>query len=143
MGANYYARRILTEDEIRKTLEDVEMYLRGKLEAIERVDFVAGQIHLGKKSSGWQFHWQENKNCYDCNLKSIKKYLYRKDIIIYDEYGGILTPDEFFEKIESSLYRDENHIDCEDYHRMNPELPICRTQFTSEDGLRFDTTEFS
>lgn len=143
MGTNYYARRILTEDEIRKTLEEVEMYLRGELEAIERFDFIADKIHLGKLSSGWQFHWMQNLDCYDCNLESIKKYLYRQDIIIYDEYGGIFTPDEFFQEIGPSLYRDENHIDCEDYHRMNPESLICRTQFASEDGLRFDTTEFS
>jgi hypothetical protein len=85
-----------------------------------------GEIHLGKRSVGWKFLWNPNwykirqghsekinledghskyewvedgykvAKFYDLNKKSIKKFIDRKDIEIYDEYGEKQDKDEFF-----------------------------------------------
>ena len=52
-------------------------------------------IHLGKKSSGWQFTWNHNNWKYYNDMNSILKFL-RKGRVV-DEYGVEFLPDEFFE----------------------------------------------
>lgn len=89
-------------------------------------DHVGGEIHLGKRSGGWKFLWNPNwyeekhghteweeveKGCsighfvaepstvfkfYDLTKKSIKKFIDREDVEIYDEYGEKQDKDEFF-----------------------------------------------
>lgn len=106
MGTNYYARR------------------KGK------------EIHLGKRSYGWQFHWQNQPKYYEPNFLSLLNFLLNPDWVIYDEYGIPFTVIEFLEsEVGDSLYCDKRHKNgCEEYSEF---------EYLSIDGLRFSDDEFS
>lgn len=86
-----------------------------------------GIVHLGKRSGGWKFLWNPNwyrlplmhtekiktgENSYryipvddgfnvfkfyELNRESIKNFINRKNVTIYDEYGEIQNKEEFFD----------------------------------------------
>ena len=87
--------------------------------------YVGGEIHLGKRSGGWKFLWNPNyykvlkghmewedieggkrghwvddgfevAKFYDLTKESIKKFIDREDIVIYDEYGDKQDKEEFW-----------------------------------------------
>ena len=122
------------------------------------------QIHLGKSSCGWQFKWQMYKNSeyekdqehnskflyYEPNLESIKAFLYDTEHwIIADEYGKVLTPDEFLEEIKPVLYKTDDLYDDHSYAADPTQVHsqwepyFLSQQHTSEDGLRWTFDEFS
>ena len=133
MGTNFYARIIPKKKDIDNTLKIIRNYLIGislKIDTDPIYD-MSEVIHLGKRSAGWQFLWQKNDKYYQDNLKSIKEFLSRKDVIIYDEYGDKFTVDELFNKeLKDWLYNDESHINLRQY-------------YYTKDGLRFATGYFS
>lgn len=104
-------------------------------------------IHLGKRSYGWQFLWDyHNGKFYKASLKSIKEFIRYNNGWIEDEYGQTFTMEEFFnDEIGDRLYLDENHCDAYQYHKNHPEEPlhynIHEHEFQSEDGLRFSYDE--
>lgn len=146
MGTNFYARIIPKEKDIDNTLKVIREYLIGINPNIttDVVEEITQRIHLGKRSAGWQFLWQENNKYYKDNLKSIKKFLSRKDVLIYDEYGTKFTVDELFdEELKDCLYNDKNHINTEQYYKKYPQDRVYDTeQWTTKDGLRFTNREF-
>jgi hypothetical protein len=52
---------------------------------------------LGKRSCGWQFLWAPNPQWYDNTKASIDKFLRREDVVLYNEYGEYLTPEQVWE----------------------------------------------
>lgn len=90
-------------------------------------ELTGGEVHLGKNSSGWKFLWnpniyQRNKGhmewkeiekghkighyvpdgydvlkVYDLNKESIKAFIDREDVEIYDEYGDKQDKEQFWE----------------------------------------------
>lgn len=160
--------------------------------------FVGGEVHLGKRSGGWKFLWNPNwykvikghseveeisefskryhwvedgfdvSKYYDLTKESLKKFIDRDDVEIYDEYGEKQDKEEFWDMALSWGYDKENiGWDGETYEEwereQNPNhrtydyetdyskfLKECgfklnkyNTDFYS-DGLRFATcTEFS
>ena len=87
--------------------------------------YVGGEIHLGKWSGGWKFLWNPNWykllkghteweefeggrsghwvddgydvfKYYDLTKKSIKEFIDREDVLIYDEYGELQEDKEEF-----------------------------------------------
>lgn len=211
MGTNYYARIIPTakrksqlchlinvSNDFHKIINEINLTY-GSFE-VSCGEPVGGEIHLGKRSSGWKFlwnpnwykvlnghlEWTDNGNgsrsgtwveepysiykVYDLNKESIKKFIDRKDVEIWDEYGEKQNKEEFWqmalswitnsngsESFDSLSYeayeREENprwktYTCSGDYINMLKEQGI---QFISEtksdfysDGLRFaTTTEFS
>lgn len=112
MGTNYY--RIPTEAEVEerknkllKSIQEMEL----TPENIER-DFSICQgktewdwhspweeftkeikVHLGKRSSGWQFCWNFNDNRHYHNRKTLLDFI-RKGRVV-DEYGKEISVDEF------------------------------------------------
>lgn len=147
MGTNFYARRLPTEEERILIQERLSKYLTGESndsDIWQDCDNL-NSIHLGKRSSGWQFHWQTS-NFYEQNLESIKAFLSRTDVVIYDEYEQIFTVDEFFnEEIGDILYNDPvRAINGEQYNKMHPsQYNDPSFEWTSEDGLRFSERDFS
>lgn len=141
-----------------RTVNDLSVELESTVEKLQP------KIHLGKSSHGWQFLWQYHpKGGYDLkgkdyelkgkyyedNLESIKKFLSQEDIRIIDEYGKKFTFEEFFKEIGWKLYKTDelydltsyyNHLDAtgEHYHRFGESR-----EWTSADGLRFTSDEFS
>ena len=152
--------------------------------------FAGGEIHLGKRSGGWKFLWNPNWykqvkgryengqyiddgfdvfRYYDLTKESLKKFIDREDVIIYDEYGDKQDKEEFWNMALNWGYNkdEEEGWDGEAYEewemKQNPNYKPIRhetdyskfieqcgfktnkykTDFYS-DGLRFATcTDFS
>jgi len=134
MGTNFYCAYRITPEK-HKTLQellDKNMYK----ELIDTLMNFTKEIHIGKRSCGWQFLFESGP--WECNLQSIKDFLSQPDIEIYDEYGIYFTSEEFWKEIEDCLYRDENHGNAKDYDKKYPSgYCVAPYEFTSEDGLRF------
>lgn len=158
--------------------------------------FVGGEIHLGKRSGGWKFlwnpnwyklikghsevapnprtyHWVEYRfevfKYYELTKESIKNFIDREDVVIYDDYGVQQDKEEFWNMaLNWGHNKDEKEgLDGEAYEewemKRNPKYKPIRhetdyskfieqcgfktnkykTDFYS-DGLRFATsTDFS
>jgi hypothetical protein len=158
MGTNFYCKHIPTEEEYNKMQEALTNQQLDKLE--ELLNEAKKEYHIGKRSYGWQFLFAphiklrvgfENSgkavSPWENTLASLKEYLSRPDVEIYDEYGRKFTPDEFWnEEVGESLYNDpEHYINGEQYYEKYPEEKrysfLSDTEFTTEEGLRFSTDE--
>lgn len=64
MGTNYYAKY-------------------NKCECCNRYD----KLHLGKSSMGWKFMFKSNTEKYN-NFKEFCKFIRRKDVEVWDDYGN-------------------------------------------------------
>lgn len=157
--------------------------------------YIGGEIHLGKRSGGWKFLWNPNYykiikghveqeqfnggqyghwvedgfdvfKYYDLTKKSIKKFIFRKDVQIYNEYGEKQEKRKFWKMALSWGYeRNDIGWDGESYEewekKQNPnrrsydyltdygrfliecgfKLNKYNTDFYS-DGLRFATSTY-
>ena len=57
-----------------------------------------GGIHIGKCSAGWVFHFQAHQN-----LETVEKFKeLTKEGYIYDEYGDLISSEEFWEIVENT-----------------------------------------
>lgn len=158
MGTNFYAKHIPTEEEYNKMQEALTNRQLDKLE--ELIHDAKKEYHIGKRSGGWQFLFAphvklrsgfhnsgEVVSPWENTLESIKEYLSRPDVEIYDEYGNKFTPEQFWnEEIGECLYNDpENCINGEQYYKKYPNqrsgLFMEDTEFTTDEGLRFSTDE--
>lgn len=167
MGTNFYFIPKISDEDVQdiltnaKKLAESKNYLDLK-ELKSKVYKTVTEIHLGKRSGGWQFLWNHNDlKYYNPDLKSIKEFLEENEGIIYDEYGDFYTVEQFFnEEIKNCLYKDSNHVDSKTYRKEHPnepyhnptskELHYKNNIYNSNYGeflinkLRFaDTTEFS
>lgn len=151
MGTNFYLRRKLTIKENRKILDfinskymeftnqvvnniyNIESFLDTFTREVtnETKEYIK-EIHIGKRSYGWQFLWDyHSSKYYKANLKDIKKFLANPDYEIVDEYGRVYTLTQFFdEEVGESLYKGKNGLE---------EGP--NSYFFISDGLRFSIYE--
>lgn len=158
MGTNFYCKHIPTEEEYKKMQEALTNKQLDKLE--ELLHDAKKEYHIGKRSCGWQFLFAPHIKIregfsnsgqvvspWENKLESIKEYLSRPDVIIYDEYGTEFTPEQFWNKeIGYCLYNDpENSINGEQYDKKHPNkrsgISLDSMEFTTEEGLRFSTDE--
>lgn len=149
MGTNFYCKKIdrKRREEFSENLDYLCSYIKHKIndpcidlkekiqEFLEDNFEFEQEIHLGKRSYGWQFLWDyHNGKYFNPNLESIKGFLLQKDIVIYDEYGNFYTTDQLFnDEIASCLYKDSMHDDG-----MNGEYA---EYYFKSDGLRFSKFE--
>lgn len=149
MGTNYYVHIKLSESEKErlKRLIDEDNISELKYSLPEY------EIHIGKSSGGWQFLFNHNNNeYYERTRESIDSFIRDEDHIFMDEYGDLMDPDEFWEKVDSkkdlwdhkayneAIKRGEVH-GVSEYHISIHDM---RTHDFHENGLRFsDSTEFS
>lgn len=168
MGTNFYFIPKISDEAVdnilikAKKLDKNRNYSDVKDLYNELQDVLDTEIHLGKRSCGWQFLWNHNDlKYYKPDLKSIKKFLEESEGIIYDEYGDSYTVEQFFnEEIKDYLYKDSNHTDAKTYIKEHPNEPYYNLDskelhfknhiYNSDYGeflinkLRFaDVTEFS
>lgn len=106
------------------------------------------ELHIGKRSCGWQFIFQANGiNCHvpwQSNLESLIQYLKSdKDIRIIDEYDRIYSVDDFLSEIKDSLYHDKNHININDIEDNVDQFNLLATEYESIDGTRWCSSDFS
>ena len=150
MGTNFYCRKIDRKYRkmFSKDLSTLNEYVllninNPKINLLEEVNrFISDycdfekEIHLGKRSYGWQFLWDyHNGRYFNPNLYSIKEFLSQDDIIIYDEYENFYEVEQLFnDELSDCLYKDAIHDDG-----MSGEYS--KYFFKSEDGLRFSKFE--
>lgn len=155
MGTNYYLKHIPTTEEHEKMQN--ALFKKQYDSLLEIIHETCRTYHIGKQSGGWQFLFAPNKSirvgCYDDypnpwnnSLESLQKVLSDSNYQIRNEYGEILTPEEFWESIR--LYNDpETAINISQYYQKHPR-PVSNgydyfspenTEFTTEEGLRFST----
>lgn len=146
MGTNFYARIIPKEEDIKRVHRIIDGYLTGNTLEIDDdiLKDTVQKIHLGKRSSGWQFLWQANPKYYQDNLESIKEFLSRDDVIIYNEYEERFTLEKFLDKeIGYCLYNDpEYFMNGRQYAEKHNESFDDFGEWTTEDGLRFVKRDF-
>lgn len=118
-------------------IDNTELDLVEKVkEFIESNSDLEEEIHLGKRSYGWQFLWDYHDGKYfNSNLDSIKEFLSQDNIIIYDEYENFYEVEQLFnDELSNCLYKDAMHDDGMDGE-------YSEYYFKSEDGLRFSKFE--
>lgn len=146
MGTNFYARIIPKEEDIKRVHRIIDGYLTGNTLEIDDdiLKDSVQKIHLGKRSCGWQFLWQNNPKYYDDNLESIKEFLSRDYVIIYNEYEERFTLEKFLDKeIGYCLYNDpEYFMNGRQYAEKHNESFDNFGEWTTEDGLRFVKGDF-
>ena len=107
-------------------------------------EFVNGtRVHLGKRSGGWKFLWNWNKQKYYKSKEELLDFVRSGRIV--DEYGEEISAEEFIEMALS--WGQEDGWDSESYHRDNPDSRSIWSNEKHEeyiDGLRVSTsTDFS
>lgn len=161
-----------------------EMY--GRLERTFDNELIGSEVHLGKASGGWKFLWNPNvyvvRNChmeevngsrryisdpdtplylYPLTKQGLHDFIFRDDVLIYDEYEELQDKEEFWQMALSHGQKDG--WDAARYEKEYPKHIYSVTgeltdllkaegyQFTSmsnsdfySDGLRFaGYTDFS
>jgi hypothetical protein len=158
MGTNFYLRKRISD---RDKLIIIDKILNNDYKSA--IQMIPSDIHIGKRSGGWRFHWDHNYfNYYRPNKESLIEWLHSG--IILDEYGEIFTFDQFWdEEVGNCLtkgwdmqsYADEhgpsNYWDP--YSRKQELLRRCpeleNIEFTNQgdfyiDGLRYSVlTDYS
>ena len=124
-----------------------EMY--GRLEkSYDNDELLGGEVHLGKASGGWKFLWNPNvyvvRNGHMEDVSGARKYIpdpntslylypltkqglhdfiFREDVLIYDEYDELQDKEEFWKMALSWGYEKEDKgwdaVSYEDYERKN------------------------
>lgn len=110
MGTNVYCTKKLDQkkkDEIIKkvleseTIPELADYIRSLQFSDPAESSISeyAEIHVGKRSGGWKFCFSEDLLRF-CAAKwdSIYKFLSRFDLKLYNEYGEVLTPEQFKEE---------------------------------------------
>ena len=117
-----------------------EMY--GKIEENwETQEIIGGIVHLGKRAGGWKFLWNPNvfvirhghvedkngqrrwveepstgKYLYPLTKQGLHDFIFRKDVLVYDEYHELQDKDEFWQMALSWGYgRDNEGWDAASY----------------------------
>lgn len=158
MGTNFYCRKIPTASEMTEMQKTLAERQYDKLQ--ELISNSAKEYHIGKRSGGWQFlfapHIKRRSGFSDSGqivspweetISSIKKYLSRDDIEIYNEYGEKFSFYDFWnEEIGYCLFNDpEKYINSEQYYKkypsQNSHIFLEPMEFTTEEGLRFSTDQ--
>lgn len=167
MSTNFYIRKKLSKhqrervsselihvvDDIQKTKDEIlDLVKHDDFHLIERkvkdlqnildtfsyhMEKETEEIHLGKRSCGWQFLWDYHDGKYfPANFEGIKTFLHSNEIEIWNEYNERFTADEFLnDEVGHCIYEGMNSKNTKDsYGSPSP------YEFYS-DGLRFSKSE--
>ena len=128
MGTNFYCRRIPTQDQL---TEIADLVCNQQIDdAINKLHEVNKQIHICKRSSGWQIGFDHNNGEYwKPTRESLNAFISQPDIIIFDEYKKEYTVEEFWDAIDEHN-RDPNNNwdstkDIEEQIKANCSCFIC------------------
>ena len=128
MGTNFYCRRIPTQDQLN---EIANLVCNHQIDdAIDKLHEVNKQIHICKRSSGWQIGFDHNNGEYwQPTRESVNAFISQSDIIVFDEYKKEYTVEEFWDAINEHN-RDPNNNwdstkDIEEQINSNCSCVIC------------------
>lgn len=107
MGTNYYRIKEIPKEK-RKAIHDMLDSVLDRLaykwaleEKIEEVD-KEHRTHICKTSFGWQVCFDHNwGKYYQPNRKSLEQFLKEPNTHIEDEYGQIISPEEFWNIVDA------------------------------------------
>ena len=145
MGTNFYTKIIDSKEEKESLKRTFNSFLKGKISKDALISVINNsnkEIHLGKRSGGWQFLWDHNNGkYYDLSLKDIESFIKDKCFnTVYDEYGDFYSWKEFITKeIGSFLYKDNNHFNGESYEKYVIENPLEKWNTIGEIRLARET----
>lgn len=143
MGTNIYARVNPPKAErekfvlkVKEIVESDDLFSLSKLEdLLQEFAWDYPKVHLGKRSSGWQFLLAPNPKWYDNTKASIDKFLRRDDVVLFNEYGEYLTPEQVWEE-----YANTEGFTHESYLLQHPErrkyYKGMSVEAITEEGLR-------
>lgn len=99
MGTNFYCKRIPTQDQLN---EIADLVVNGTIdEAIDKLHEVNKEIHICKRSCGWQVGFDHNNGEYwKPTRQSLEEFLSQPDIVIIDEYKKEYTYEEFWKEMD-------------------------------------------
>lgn len=99
MGTNFYCKRIPTQDQLNSI---ADLVVNKKIDdAIDKLHEVNKEIHICKRSSGWQIGFDHNNGEYwKPTRQSLEEFLSQSDIMIIDEYKKEYTYEEFWKEID-------------------------------------------
>ena len=128
MGTNFYVRIKASEQQkqaLRETFEDF-IDRRSNCEFLELLEDFNKEIHLGKRSCGWQFLWNHNNGkYYDLTLDSIKEFVEANNGLVWDEYGDSYDWNTFInDEIGYCLYKIEGLHNGESYENWVLSQPL-------------------
>ena len=163
MGTNFFLRHKATLEQKKriKNFVDEDNFDN----AIQVIKESTKIIHVGKRSYGWQFlfdlhrnkEWEDDEGGIeiepnDFSLETVQKYINDNvtsgEWVLEDEYGEEFTPEQFWkEEVGESLYNDpEHYINGKQYDAKHPDerhYYLENTEYTTKDGLRYDTRWFA
>lgn len=124
MGTNIYARVNPPKAErekfvlkVKEIVDSDDLFALSKLEELlQEFAWDYPRVHLGKRSGGWKFLWAPNPKWYDNTKASIDKFLRRDDVVLFNEYGVYLTPEQVWEE-----YANTEGFTHESYLLQHPE----------------------
>ncbi len=118
MSTSYYAYikiKPSVKDELKKAIDEDNLI---ELESLH--ENVEMGIPVGHRAGGWKFSWSPyNKHIKTLDVKGIKEFVYRDDVVIYNEYREIMNKDEFLEMAFN--WGKDDGWDSETYHKEHPD----------------------
>lgn len=110
MGTNFYCKRIPTQEQLNSI---ADLVVNKKIdEAIDKLQEVNKEIHICKRSCGWQIGFDHNNGeYYQPTRKSLEEFLSQPDIKIIDEYKNEYTYEEFWKEIDKHNANPHNNWD--------------------------------
>ena len=110
MGTNFYCKRIPTQEQLNSI---ADLVINEKIdEAIDKLHELDKEIHICKRSCGWQIGFDHNNGeYYQPTRKSLEEFLSQPDIKIIDEYKNEYTYEEFWKEIDKHNADPHNNLD--------------------------------
>lgn len=136
----------------------------------ETQEITGGVVHLGKRSSGWKFLWDPNiyifrhghseeingqivwveepntdKYLYPLTKQGLHDFIFREDVLIYDEYHKLQDKEEFWQM--ALEWGQKDGWDAASYEKVYPHnnYPITGelTDFLKSEGYKFTSNSNS
>lgn len=159
MSTNFYLIRRAPRSKKQELIDLIENdHLTEAREVLSEI-CTETNIHLGKRSGGWQFCWYLNdEKYYGASEKDIRAFINNEvrthNAQIVDEYGAVFTEDQFWNEEIGPCLREgisivDNGYYCNNYSWRDDAPDLFKKysaniygDFISEDGLKFSINEF-
>lgn len=116
MSTTYYVRKKLSKEEKKEIKKYIDKDLYDDVERLMCESCEKREI--GHRAGGWKFSWYPfNPYLKDLTRKGIEDLIYREDIIVYNEYGGVEDKKEF---LDMAFNWDVDGCDSNAYHDEHP-----------------------
>ena len=120
MGTNFYRRKKLSSfnKELAKHYIDVGKILGEEDSLAAMIAEYDEEVHICKRSWGWQINFDHNWGIYyQPNKESLMKFLDEEGYEIVDEYGEVLTSEDFWDMVKCHNANPACHYTSESYEK--------------------------